>query len=78
MGKNTQLTDLEFMYGHDEFVYTEVVLIRSTIKASLFSGLLTRVEIGHIRIKLRRERPHQVTRVRLFAQPSSVVYGSED
>jgi hypothetical protein len=45
-----QLTDLEFVFGHDGLDYTAalIVSIRSMIEGSSFSGLLTRVEIGHI------------------------------
>ena len=44
----------------------------STIDGSSFSGLLTRVEMGHMVIGSAR-RPHQVTRVRLLSQPTGVI-----
>jgi hypothetical protein len=47
-----QLANLEFVFGHDRLrLYGSLDrLIGSTIEGSSFSGLLTRVEIGHIRI----------------------------
>jgi hypothetical protein len=55
------------------FVVRDVgVVIASTIEGSSFSGLSTRVEIGHMH-QLRRKRPHQVARVGLFAKPARVV-----
>jgi hypothetical protein len=41
----------------------------------MFSGLLTRVEIGHIRIKSAGKGRHQVARIGLLAQPTRVVPG---
>jgi hypothetical protein len=48
------------------------------IEGSSFSGLLTRVEIGHIRISSAWERLHQVMRIRLFAKPARIITGRED
>jgi hypothetical protein len=40
--------------------------------------LLTRVEIGHMRIGSALNGPHQVVRVGLLAQPARVVAGGQD
>jgi hypothetical protein len=47
--------------------------IGSTIEDRRSQGLLTRVELGHIRIRLGWERLHQVTRIILVAQPADVI-----
>jgi hypothetical protein len=58
---------------------TSVVVssIGSTIEGSSFSGLFTRVEIGHIRISS-AGKPHQVARIRLLAEPARVVARSQN
>ena len=43
----------------------------STIEGSSFAGVLTRVEIGHIRIKPAGKWPHQAVLIGLIAQPAS-------
>jgi hypothetical protein len=49
----------------------------SITDGSSFSGLLTRVEIGHPH-RASRERPHQVARIRLVAKPPGIVARGED
>lgn len=53
------------------------VRLARRIEKSSFSGLFTRVDIGHIR-RLGGKWPHQVMRVGLVAQPADVVAGRKD
>jgi len=51
--------------------------IGSTIDGSSFSGLLTRVDIGHIRIRSAGNGPHRVAGVALVTEPADVILRRE-
>jgi hypothetical protein len=52
--------------------------VGSTIDGSSFSGLLTRIEIGHIRIGSDGNGPHQFASVGFVAQPANIHYGNRN
>ena len=52
--------------------------IGSTIEGSSFSGLLTPVEIGHIRIKSEGNGRIKSRRIRLLAEPAGIISRREN
>jgi hypothetical protein len=60
------------------FPYAADNAIGSRIEGSSFSGLLTRVEIGHIRIGSAGNTRSRSAGIGFIAQPTDVVAGRED